>query len=243
MGCQSDRSAVVSLAAAHQQCRRRVVTVVKGIDSLTMKWKEFAALKPEGFRIRLAKPRDAGALSQLHLELSPEDILCRLGRKCLQRYYRVILDDANSVVLCAEEVGGQIMGICSGTLDAKEHQASIRRARFSILLHALPKLLVEPTLIREVMKRRGDTAGFVVSTGAREEYWGWKSGGGHPYGAVILHAKLLSILAGFGATAVQLEVNAALPRVLKTHDCLGAVIVRRYTTPANVPRAALEYRL
>ena len=132
---------------------------------------------------RLANRNDATALARLH-ELGstkqPGGFMYRLGRGFLAQYYRILIDEGSSVILCAVDDTDQLIGFVAGALEAKSRLTALRRNWLRLLLASLPVLLRRPKLIREVYSRQMSSAadeakaGYVVHSGAHEEFWAWQ---------------------------------------------------------------------
>jgi len=131
--------------------------------------------------LRLAKPSDAGRLAELHYlsrESGAAGFFSKVSRSFLKHYYKVVLDDPYSVVICAEASDGKIKGLASGTLDAEKHFARLAKHRLMFGLLLIPSMLTSPELLRQAFSRfrsskGGDGKKFVVTRGARTETWIW----------------------------------------------------------------------
>ena len=74
------------------------------------------------YKLRLAKPSDAKEIANLHYSIREQGapgIFAMMGKPFLKKYYKIVLNDPNEVVICAENEKGQIVGFNSSTLDAK----------------------------------------------------------------------------------------------------------------------------
>lgn len=206
-----------------------------------MNYKEIANGTPRDFTIRMAKPRDATGIARLHFLSSPGDFLCLLGEGCLGEYYRILLSERFSVVLCAEDLAANIVGVASGTLDSADHHACLRQGRWRLLLKALPRLLTRPALFRQIAARQRHPEAYVVASGARAEFWAWRQDAKSPEGALMLQSKLLCVLGSLGARRIRCEVNSTLERVIRIHERLGGTVVQTFRTRDGVARAIIEY--
>src|SRR5437879_3460673 len=107
--------------------------------------------------VRLANRNDAAALARLH-EISslkqPGGFMYRLGRGFLTHYYRILIDEGSSIILCAVDDTNQLIGFVAGALDAKTRMKALGRSRFRLLIASLPALIRQPQLIREVYLRQ-----------------------------------------------------------------------------------------
>ena len=199
---------------------------------------------------RLANRNDAAALAQLHKFSSarqPGGFMYRLGHRFLTQYYRILIDVGSSIILCAVDDNDCLIGFVAGSLDAKTRLTALRRNRFRLLLASLPALLRQPRLIREVYSRQTagaadeTEAGYVVHSGAHEEFWAWQPDRGS--GAIELHLKWLSLMRLLGARTIRGEVDKVNDIVMRTHRILGARTVKEFTTPDGRQRLIMEYIL
>ena len=77
-----------------------------------------------------------------------------LGVAFFKQYYRILLREPTSVILCAEDPVDGIVGIAAGTIDAQTESNALHAGRYRLLLGSLPKLVWAPWLIKEVYKRK-----------------------------------------------------------------------------------------
>lgn len=198
-------------------------------------------------RLRLAKPVDAAAIADLYRVCNagnPHSFMLRMGRRFLRRYYRVTLAAPESVVVCAEDDAGRLLGFASGTIDAAALLAGLRHARWSLLLAAAPAVARHPGLLPSMLRRgRGGVNEYIVSTGARWEYWAWDPRHRGTSGALALHRAWLEVMRRLGVRVIGLEVNATDEKVAFLHRARGARLVREVTTPDGLRRLFLEYDL
>jgi hypothetical protein len=200
---------------------------------------------------RLASRRDAHQLALLHEQSSAHQqggFMYRLGSKFLTKYYQILIDDGFSVIVCAVDESGHILGFVAGSLDATSRLPSLRKHRFSLLLASLQAIIRQPSLIKELLLRQNSgsadqsQAGYVVQSGTHLDFWAWQVGnkGG---GAFPLLLKWLSIARLLGAIKVVGEVDKVNASILKAHKILGAKIVKEFTTPDGRQRFLIEYQL
>jgi hypothetical protein len=200
--------------------------------------------------LRLAKPCDAKALASLHWDCSakqPGGFMFQMGRSFLTAYYRILLQEKNSVVLCAVDEKAKICGLASGSLAAEEHFQSLRQNRLRLLLAATPYILRRPSLLVELRSRQrsisvqeGKTR-YVISSGARGEYWACAES--LPGLALDLYKNWLSLMRLLGARQVKIEVDCQNPKVKKMHSLMGAKVLGEFSTPDGRQRVIMEYTL
>ncbi len=202
-------------------------------------------------KVRLANRNDAPCLAELHEQSSakqPGGFMFRLGRKFLSKYYRFLIDDGSSLILCATDDSGRLIGFVAGALDAEGRMESLKKRRLQLFLASLPALLRHPSLIREVLARQNSESvdesgtGYVVQAGAHEEFWAWipEHNGG---GAIELHLKWLSLMRLLGAETISGEVDKVNDAIMRTHRMLGAKVVKEFVTPDGRERVLIQYRL
>ena len=203
----------------------------------------------DGINIRFACLGDARKLTEAHLLSSakqPGGFMFRMGRRFLYQYWRLILLEKNSVILCAEGAGGEFLGFVSGTINAEERGQTLRNNRVRLALAALPSIIRSPGLLGEIISRQQlksadtDENAYIVQSGAREDFWAWAP---NRKGAMEIHLKWLSIMRTLGVQSVRGEVDKVNDFVVKTHRILGANILKHFVTPDGKERLLIEYRL
>ncbi len=199
-------------------------------------------------QLRLANLADAPELARLHLQSGaqqPGAFMFKLGRMFLAEYYRTVLRTQGTVILCAEE-DGRLVGFVSGTLRGEERVPGLRKRRFRLAVAALPSILCCPSLFWQARAREQSGSadsgpGFIVQSGAHEEYWAWSGGG--TTGALDLHLKWLSLMKTLGAQKVTGEFDRVNKAIEQVHRILGARFVKEITTPDGRQRVIMEYDL
>lgn len=204
-----------------------------------------------GICYRLAKSSDASELARVHHICAADQrqsFFHRLGISFLAAYYRVLLAEQHSIVLCALDEGGMLMGFASGSLDAGEHARALRQNRLRLALASLPAMARRPGLLAGLISRQrlqsadaDGQGGYIVLHGPREEYWAWLPQQRKAGGAIELHRKWLELVRLLGAQQVRLEVDRENPKVEQLHLKLGARVVKQLVTPDGKERVILEY--
>jgi hypothetical protein len=188
---------------------------------------------PGDIVLRLAKPSDRKELAELHfLSKSPSGpgFFSKVSRSFLRYYYKVVLGDPYSVVMCAESRDGRIRGFASGTLDAEKHFARLGRHRFIFALLLLPSLITNPTVLLQALSRYRSSKGksdrkFVVTRGARTENWVWFPRDGSSIWAGVLNNSHLKVLRTLGVDIVHFEVDVENVAVVRFSVGNGAKLV------------------
>ena len=83
-------------------------------------------------KYRIAKAVDSKYIVELHYNIRETysiGVFSLLGKSFLKRYYKIILNDPNSVVVCAEDEFGVIQGFCSATLDVEAQLDNIKKQK------------------------------------------------------------------------------------------------------------------
>jgi hypothetical protein len=203
-------------------------------------------------QIRIAKPSDAKQLAELHWICSadqPGGFMFRLGKGFLAAYYQIFLEETSSVVLCAENAEGQIVGLVSGSLAMEQHMSALNRNRLRLAFAALPFLIRHPNLIGSMVARQRsgsadtESGSYIVLTGPREEFWAWLPSERSTGGAIELHRNWLSLMRLLGVSQVKLEVDRVNDRVEKIHRLMGAKVIKEFSTPDGRQRLVMEYLL
>ena len=205
-------------------------------------------------QIRVAKPTDASDLAHVYHQCFselPESFLPKLGVGFLTEYHRILLSQADSLALCAENDEGKVVGFTCGTLDAAKQIKALKKNKLRLLLVSLPNLLQQPSLVKPIILRMkalstasasvgtDQEIAFVVSSGCRLESWGWlpteRSGGQ----ALYLLSKWLELSKARGANEVWLEVDREI--VGKIHCIMGAKTVTEIAMPDGRKRQVMRY--
>ena len=200
--------------------------------------------------IRLANRNDARQLANLHEQSSakqPGSFMFKLGQPFLEQYYKALIDEGSSIILCATDDADRLMGFVAGSLDAGSRIVALKKHMVKLGLAALPTLIRHPSLILEVTKRKNSSSpengesGYVLQKGAHEEFWAFLPGQGG--GAIDLHLRWLSLMTLLGAETVSGEVDKVNTMVVKTHRLLGAKVIETFVTPDGRERILIQYRL
>ncbi len=208
--------------------------------------------KGTGLRIRLAKPRDARQIAELHHLCgvnNAQSLFQSLGVSFLTRYYKLLLNEKNSIVLCAEDNSGNILGFISGSQDTAEHMANLKRHFLYLLAGTTTSLVFHPKLLQDLLLRwralsvAGIENGYIVQSGNRIEYWCWHPQRRHPSASIVLLQAFISLMRRLGAKQLRLEVDEDNRKVVITHRLQGAKISNNFTLPDGRRRLIMEYQL
>lgn len=133
-------------------------------------------------KFRLAKPSDAKEIANVHWHVRDrytQGIFLSLGKRFLQAYYKIILDDPWEVIVCAVNEKNKIVGFSSTTMDASYQAKNLKKHKLYLGFSALGAIITKPSLLKEVWQRykslsnSKDVPSFVHTEGVRGEYWCW----------------------------------------------------------------------
>lgn len=201
-------------------------------------------------RFRLAKPSDAKQIAYVHFHIRDKydrGFFAQVNYSFLKRYYIVMLNDPNEIVVCAEDKeSGKILGFSSGSLNASKQMETLRKNKFCFVLPLVSSALSNPSLIKSAIDRFRSTKGesenkYVSTEGSRLEYWGWLPNTQGSEAAVEMQELLFLIMKAFGATKLYFEVDKINKKVLKFHKLNGALEATSYNLPDGRERVELYY--
>lgn len=199
-------------------------------------------------KYRLVKNRDLNRIVNLHYavkENHPIGIFSKLDRTFLKQYYRILINDVNSLIVCAEDSKGEIQGFCSSSLDVEKQFSNLKKRKYHIALSAIPSVFKNPKIVFLLISRykslSKDEIGFVFNTGARLEYWVWAKDNADSVSSILMHEVLLNIILSLGVKKVGFEVDTYNKNVLKFHKLNGAEELKRIVLEDNRMRVLLQY--
>jgi hypothetical protein len=201
--------------------------------------------------MRLAKPSDAASIAQIHYGSSKQlstGFFSIAGKFFLKQYYSIILDNPYSVVVCVEDENRRICGFASGTLDASAHFANLKNNRIRLGLALLPSIVQKPRILVEALSRYRSTeleseGQFVITSGARGEFWVWDAASKDTVWAGVLNDAHLRIFRSLGVKTLRFEVDAENPDVVAYSLKNGAVVIDTIALADGRTRYIMEYNL
>lgn len=200
-------------------------------------------------RFRLAKLCDADQLADVHsicCSEQPEGFMFKLGKSFLRKYYQILLNERNSVVIVAESEAEKIIGFYSGSSRSEEHIEKLRQNKLSLILASVRAILRNPCLLKSMYIRYKSTKNkgeFIITNGPRMEYWACLPSDRNSGAAIELHKLWYEFMRLLGVTTVKGEINEANKRTLKMHQIMGATIIKEFETPEGNKRYIIEYIL
>ncbi len=201
-------------------------------------------------KFRLAKNSDINSLAEIHFnagKTQPDGFMFKLGVPFLKSYYKLLLNERNSVILLAEDSDGIVCGFCAGTLSAEEHIVNMNRHKIRLAFSLIPSLIKCPKLIYEILARnkfvksKGESSDFSISMGPRFEYWAWEPKNKNPIMAITLLKLWLKMLFTLGVPSVKAEVDVVNADILRLHKRLGAKVIKELTLLDGRKRVYIEY--
>lgn len=199
-------------------------------------------------RYRIAKPADLKSIVNLHYKVRESynlGFFSHMKRMFFFQYYKILLNDKNEIILCAEDETGKICGFISATLDANEQFNNLKRNRFKLAFASLTTLITTPKVLKEIIKRyksmadNGSSDLYISKEGCRGEFWAWDTHKPDPAGAVELQSRLIRMLRALGVKKMYSEVDVVNKRIVKFHQLNGAYEVGRITLPDGRERLFL----
>lgn len=202
-------------------------------------------------RYRIAKVVDYKALAKIHYNIRSTysvGIFAKLGKPFLKKYYKIILNDPNSVIVCAEDKDGIIHGFCSSTLDVEAQMTNLRNYKIQLGLAAFSSVILKPSLIKHLLDRYNATKNLsdtklISAQGARSEYWVWSATRQNAESSVEMYFAQLNILKSLGVKELFGEVDVENKRILKFQLANGNEIVNRLSLPDGRSRVLLRLDL
>lgn len=183
---------------------------------------------PCSMHVRFAKLSDASELAEIHaaaaLSLS-DTLIPSLGKGFLRCYYRVLLSEPHSIVLCAVQEDGRISGFASGSTSSLEHARAIKQNNLRLAWSCLPSLIRRPRLSFSLRIRAAKIGSNYSAGEAHAFFWAWREGDGPAGGAMFLFEQWLAAARLCGAQDIFMDVEKQNTKVLAIHRAMGAEIV------------------
>jgi hypothetical protein len=183
---------------------------------------------------RLAKNNDIDKIVNIHLECSlkqKDGFMYKLGYGFLKSYYKILLEEKNSVVLIAEDFDGNICGFHSGSINPEEHSDALRKKSFNLFSTLLIKILFDPKLLFEIIERRNSLSTksnnikYSSKLGPRAEYWAWSPSFKGENQSVNLKNNWCKIIQVLGYDYYYLEVDSNNKLVLNYYKLQKAEVI------------------
>lgn len=200
---------------------------------------------------RIAKLSDLQQITDLDYKVriaNSPGYFTMMGKSFLKEYYRIVLNDPYEVIICAEDLDGNLLGFNSASLDVKRQFIRMRKKKWRMVLASLPSFIKHPSLIKMTFQRYNATAGshdkrYIPEEGARGEYWVWDPEKPNGLLNAGLYSAFLKILYNLGVNILQFEVDADNETVLSFVKRNKAYEVEKVTLQDGRERYLMEYNL
>lgn len=204
-------------------------------------------------RFRIAKPSDYKQIADCHWHVRDRyttGIFLSLGKGFLKAYYKIILDDPNEVVVCAETEDRRIVGFNSASLDFAAQIQNLKKHKIRLALAAIGAIIRRPSLLKQMRVRykslssNYDAPKFMNMNGARGEYWCWLKSAGDISQSVELNIAAKHILYDLGVRVLYSEVDKGNKRVYnyftKYYKAAKIEIIEEIALPDGRERVLLK---
>ena len=199
-------------------------------------------------KYRLVKINDIDRIVNLHYlvrENHPIGIFSTLDKTFLKQYYKILINDTNSVIVCAENEEGQIQGFCSSTLNVEKQLYNLKKKKLLMGISAVPSIFKKPRVLLSLMSRFKSISNkdiqFISNKGARLEYWVWSKENKDSVSSLIMHEALLNTISALGVKQINFEVDTYNKNVLKFHIFNGAKELKRILLEDKRERVLMQY--
>ncbi len=201
-------------------------------------------------KYRLAKSSDAKRIAEIQKsikEVNSLGIFCHMGLAFLTTYYKLIIEDPQSVFVCAVDDADKIVGYNFMVLDAGDQNETIKKHKLKLALSAIGSIIKSPTLLKELLKRyksvNNQDSEYIHNNGAHGGYWGWDPQYPDAEASFRLHELTLFFIKLFGVETLYFEVDNHTKRIYKFHKINGAKIENELLLPDGRVRTFMYYEL
>lgn len=195
-------------------------------------------------RYRIAKQSDASCIAKIQQKIKEVNnlgIFCKMGHMFLKTYYRILINDPETVFICAENEENEIIGFSFCVLKADKQTSNLHKHRFRLAISAIPSILQNPSLLRELYKRyksvENQDDSYIHVSGAHGGYLGWNPEFPDALGSIYVNELCFKIMHLLGVDKIHFEVDTANKKVYKMNILNGAEIERIFTLPDGRERA------
>ncbi len=195
---------------------------------------------------RIAKISDAKEIAEIHMicaDHQKDGFMHKLGIKFLIQYYKIFINENNSIIVVAENEG-VICGFHSGTALEEEHQTSIKRNKFKLAITLLQKLLLNPKMAIDIFGRYKSLSTkkskYRVTSGPRGEYWAWLPSIKNPAASMILRKTWANVMHDLGNKSFKFEVDLSNSDVNKYARAFSCNVLEVNNLPDGRKRAIME---
>lgn len=203
------------------------------------------------YRLRIAKISDAIKIADLHYsirETGALGIFAMMGRPFLRTYYKLVLNEPNEIIICAEKNDGTMIGFNSCTLDADAQKRYLKKHAFRLACSAVSSIIANPKILKGLISRykslrSNSNIQYFVGTGVRGEYWAWSPKEKDPLGSVELNQAYRGVLRSLGIKEVYYEVDSSNKKVVAYHKLHHDEVVDKIKLPDGRERYIMKSTL
>ncbi len=189
-------------------------------------------------KFRLAKPCDAKQIANVHYHVRDkysEGFFAQVNFGFLVQYYRIVLDDPNQIVVCAED-NGEIVGFSSGSLDVSGEFKGFRRHKWRFVIPLLLSAISRPSILKDAFERFASTSEksekeYVSKKGSRNEFWAWLPSRDDSYLSLYTQELMLLFMKNFGVNEVYGEMDSVNEKIVKLQTRNGTKVQEKFTMP------------
>jgi len=170
----------------------------------------------------------------------------KLGSTFLRSYYKILLSEKTSVILLSEDLNGNIAGFHSGSISPKEHSEALKNNSIKLFFSLIPKLLVDPKLLIEIMLRKKSLSpksqenAYSSKIGPRAEYWAWSASFQGENQSLLLQKKWGKIINILGYDYYYLEVDSRNKLVMNFYKIKSGEFIEELSLPDGRKRYVIR---
>ena len=197
---------------------------------------------------RLAKICDLDRITKLHFSVRhiyTHGIFSSLDLFFLKSYYRIIINDPNSIIVCGEDPVEGIIGFCSANLNVEQYNLNLKKNKLKLAFSAFPSIFKKPMVLFKLLSRfkslSSNSHSFITSKGVRLEYWVWSKKNKDDKSSLLMHESMLNIIMALGYDKASFEVDLHNKKVFKFHKLNGALELDRVILDDKRERVFMQY--
>ena len=197
---------------------------------------------------RLAKICDLDRITKLHFSVRhvyTYGIFSSLDLFFLKSYYRIIINDPNSIIVCGEDPMEGIVGFCSANLNVEQYNLNLKKNKLKLAFSAFPSIFKKPMVLFKLLSRfkslSSNSHSFITSEGVRLEYWVWSKKNKDDKSSLLMHESMLNIIMALGYNKASFEVDLHNKKVFKFHKLNGALELDRVILDDKRERVFMQY--
>lgn len=201
-------------------------------------------------KYRLAKSCDAIRIAEIQSkikEVNSLGIFCHMRIGFLKQYYKLIIEDPESVFICAIDDNNKIVGYNFMVLDAEKQNENIKKHKYELVLASISSILHKPKLLKQLINRyhsvENNDSKYLHNAGAHGGYWGWDPMYPNSEASLKLHELTLFIMKQLGTEVVFFEVDNDNTKILRFHKINGAKIEKEIKLHDGRIRSFMYYNL